>query len=123
MAQGAEIRMDSVELCAQARALVSRAEGAATTSGALQAQGARRRGEVEPAAKQRERAIVCAPPPPETIEQAAERAFLMELTAREIADHLEQPVDLVLVSADRTALSEARPIDDVLRDWFRALLG
>jgi hypothetical protein len=123
MTQRTEIRLHSADLCARACALISRAEIAATKSGALRARGARRRGhDVEPATERRDLPVGCVPPPPATIEEAAERAFLLDLTAREIAAYMEQPVDLVFLSADRTALSEARPIDDVLRDWFRALL-
>jgi hypothetical protein len=122
MSQRTEIRLRSADLCARACALVSRAESAAMASDELRARGARRRNKEAGSPAERRRPAVRCAAPPETIEQAAERAFLLDLTAREIGALMEQPVDLVLLSADRSALSEARPIDDVLRDWFRALV-
>jgi hypothetical protein len=60
--------------------------------------------------------------PEPTLEQAAERASLRNITAREIADHMEQPLKYVLRAANDQAIHERRPIDDVLRDWFRILV-
>jgi hypothetical protein len=124
MTQRTEIHLHSADLCARACALVSRAETAAVTSGELRARGAQRRsGKAEPPAELRQVVVESTTPLPTTVEEAAERAFLLDLTAQEIASYMEQPVDLVFLSADNAAMTEARPIDDVLRDWFRAVLG
>jgi hypothetical protein len=57
-----------------------------------------------------------------TIEQAADRALLIELTCQVIAARMEQPHQIVLGTARASAAREDRPVDDVLRDWFRALV-
>lgn len=57
-----------------------------------------------------------------TIEEAAERALLIELTCAEIAAHMEHSTDLVMRAANERAVHEDRPVDDVLREWLRALV-
>ena len=55
-----------------------------------------------------------------TIEQAAERALLREFTAIEIAQHEDRDPKDVLLAAEREARRHGRPVDDLLRDWFRS---
>jgi hypothetical protein len=57
-----------------------------------------------------------------TVEQAAERAWIQSLTAQEIARCTDQPVELVMLTADQEGVREGRPVDDILRDRFRDLL-
>jgi hypothetical protein len=56
------------------------------------------------------------------IDQSVERASLIELTCQEIAARVQNSSDLVLRVALETAEETGRPVDDVLRDWFRALV-
>jgi hypothetical protein len=51
-----------------------------------------------------------------------ERASLIELTCQEIAVWARTSSDHVLRIAFEAAEQAGRPIDDVLRDWFRALV-
>ena len=57
------------------------------------------------------------------VEQAAERALLLDLTAREIADRLGVPVEYVVRAARERAAYLDAPVEDTLRSWFRALLA
>ena len=57
-----------------------------------------------------------------TITAAAEAALLRAFTAEEIADQLQQPVEVVETAALQQAAEEGRPVDDVLRDWFHILI-
>jgi hypothetical protein len=57
-----------------------------------------------------------------TIDEAAERALLLTLTCEEIAAVMEQPSDFAMRAANERAVHEDRPVDDVLREWFRALV-
>jgi hypothetical protein len=58
-----------------------------------------------------------------SIEDAAERALLLDLTAREIADHLGVPFDYVVQAARERAAYLDGAVEDTLRSWFRALLA
>jgi hypothetical protein len=57
----------------------------------------------------------------ETIEQAAERALLVELTAREVAAELGVSPETVMLTVQAHAKRMNRPLDDVVRDWFAVL--
>jgi hypothetical protein len=57
-----------------------------------------------------------------TIEKYVERASLIELTCQEIAAWAQTSSDHILRIAFETAEQADRPVDDVLRDWFRALV-
>jgi hypothetical protein len=57
------------------------------------------------------------------LEEAAERALMLDLTAREIADRLGVPVGYVLKGARERAAYLGAPVEDTLRSWFRALLA
>jgi hypothetical protein len=57
-----------------------------------------------------------------TIEEAAERALLLELTAQEIAAATGNASDDVVAAAARRGIAAGRPVEDELRDWFRAIV-
>ena len=57
-----------------------------------------------------------------SVAQAAAQLGLRRLTAQEIADHMHQPVELILDAAAVAALRDDCSIDAVLHDWFRGVL-
>jgi hypothetical protein len=57
------------------------------------------------------------------LEEAAERALMLDLTAREVADRLGVPVEYVMRGARERAAYLGAPVEDTLRSWFRALLA
>jgi hypothetical protein len=105
-----EVRARSRQLREEARALVARARAARALAASRRRQADM--GERGPAG-------TCRRPREMTVEQAAERALLRQLTAVEIAHHTDLDPTSVLDAATRRARDEGRPVDDVLRDWFR----
>jgi hypothetical protein len=57
------------------------------------------------------------------LEEAAERALMLDLTAREVADRLGVPVEYVVRGARERAAYLDAPVEDTLRSWFRTLLA
>jgi hypothetical protein len=57
------------------------------------------------------------------LEEAAERALMLDLTAREIAERLGVPVEYVVRGARERAAYLGAPVEDTLRSWFRVLLA
>jgi hypothetical protein len=57
------------------------------------------------------------------VEKAAERALMLDMTAREIADRLGIPVEYVVRGARERAAYIGGPVEDTLSSWFRVLVA
>ena len=108
---------------ARANAVVAKeqAQAARSSARAIRARLERIGGTAAPCPQRRDLAVMVEDHLP--LEEAAERALLLDLTAREIADRLGVPVAYVLRGARERAAYLDTPVEDTLRSWFRALLA
>ena len=108
---------------ARANAVVAKeqAQAARSSARAIRERLERQRGTATPCPEPRALAVMVEDDLP--LEEAAERALLIDLTAREIADRLGVPVGYVLRGARERAAYLDAPVEDTLRSWFRALLA